>query len=199
MRASLWMCLCLLVAGHASANTTTAVAVSTNTTAANTSNITYPLVFFTLQTQMPLYPVDYVTLEQYRNVISMLTLVKLETITIDVGTISLDEPVIHPGITLSFHVIFRVETWGAAVGLMNTILSDDFQFLLDYYCFYVPLPAATVVRESVHYLNTGPPAVADVGNSNTTTKAASSAGSKYSRRSGVLALAVVVMSTLVAM
>ena len=84
---------------------------------------------------------------------------------------------------------------------MNTILSDDFQFLLDYYCFYVPLPAATVVRESVHYLNTGPPAVADVGNGNTTTKAALSAGSKskskYNRRSGVLALAFAVMSTLV--
>ena len=102
-------------------------------------------------------------LDQYKKVLSMLVLVKYETITINVGTITVYGPVAAPGATLSFEVIFRVETWGAAVGVMNTLLSDDFQTLLDYYCYYVPLPEAKVWKDTVNYMNIGPPPAATVG------------------------------------
>jgi len=133
-------------------------------------------------------------LDQYQMVLSRLVLVKFETITMNVGTITVDGPLPAPGATLSVQVIFRVETWGDTVGVMNTLLSDDFQFLLDYYCYYVPLPEAKVVKDSVSYMNIGPPPAATVGvakgNATNATRSRACRHRHHSRGSCMLSLAV---------
>jgi hypothetical protein len=146
-------------------------------------------VFFTLKTMMPLYPLNYTMLDLYKKVLSVLVLVKYDTITINVGTITVDGPVAAPGVTLSVQVIFRVETWGDTVGVMNTLLSDDFQFLLDYFCYYVPLPEAKVGKDSVHYMNIGPPTAAK-GNATNATRSRACRHRHRGRGVGMLSLAV---------
>ena len=193
MRADLCVILCvwLSLPVHASANTTVGANTSNITTSAT---ITHPLVFFTLKTMMPLYPLNYTMLDQYQMVLSRLVLVKFETITMNVGTITVDGPLPAPGATLSVQVIFRVETWGDTVGVMNTLLSDDFQFLLDYFCYYVPLPEAKVVKDSVSYMNIGPPPAATVGVAKGNARNATSGGACRHRHRGrgvgMLSLAV---------
>lgn len=186
MRTDLCLILCVCLAVHASANTTVGANTSYITTSAT---VTKPVVFFTLETMMPLYPLNYTMLDQYKMVLSRLMLVKFETITMNVGTITVDGPLPAPGATLSVQVIFRVETWGAAVGLMNTLLSDDFQALLDYYCYYVPLPGARVGKDSVSYMNIGPPPAAK-GNATNATRSRACRHRHHSRGSCMLSLAV---------
>ena len=172
---------------HASANTTVGANTSYITTSAT---VTQPVVFFTLETMMPLYPLNYTMLDQYTMVLSRLVLVKFETITMNVGTITVDGPLPAPGATLSVQVIFRVETWGAAVGVMNTLLSDDFQALLDYYCYYVPLPEAKVWKDTVNYMNIGPPPAATVGVAKGNATNATSGGACHRGGNGRFSLAV---------
>lgn len=112
-------------------------------------------MFFTLHTMMPMYHINHTTLGGYKEVISAITLINPDVITLDVGTITVEAN--DTKSTLDILVIFRVETWDDVINLMRIVLSRDFQGELSFYCESSQLPAATTVPSSLHYMNIEPP------------------------------------------